>query len=310
MSEIAQIVQFDRYGAPEVLHLTETSAPVPGPREVVVRMRAAALNPLDSHRRSGELRSHFPVTFPGTQGSDLAGVVSAVGPEVTAWRVGDEVIGWNRQWTTHATHVLVADDQLVRKPQDMPWEVAGSLYMIGATAWALVERSGAAPGERALVAGASGGVGSTIVQLLRRRDVEVLAVASERSAEWLVSLGAVPVAYGPGLSDRVHEALAGRQLDTVIDLVGPEYLDLGLAEGVRPDRLVTATSFARAAEVGAAVTGAAAATSTEILQQIVERVTDGRLHIRIAATYPLDDIVAATRHLESGPAGKIVLTHE
>ncbi|HEY0188861.1 MAG TPA: NADP-dependent oxidoreductase [Cellulomonas sp.] len=304
-----QAVQFDEYGPSTVLHLTQVPLPHPGPGQVLVAVRAAAINPIDAGRRSGALRQTFPVTFPGTQGSDLAGVVHSIGPGVDAWQAGDEVIGWTRSWSAQASHVLMPADQLIPRPTEIDWPVAGSLFMVGATATGLVERSAAVAGETVLVSAAAGGVGSVVVQLLRERGAEVVAVASDANADWLRSLGAVPVRYGEGLADRVRAATgpAGR-LDALIDLHGPEYLDLGLVLDVPPQRMVTATAFTRAQEIGAAIAGAADASSTAMLTGIAERVADGRLQIRVAATYPLDQVVAAMDRLASGSAGKIVLT--
>lgn len=309
MTDSAQVVQYDDYGPPQLLHLTQVPMPVPGPGEVLVEMRAASVNPIDEQRRSGALRQFYPVAFPGTQGADLAGVVIAVGSGVGDWRIGDEVIGWQRAWTTHASHVVVPATQLVARPADLEWAVAGSLYMVGATATALVEASAATDGEVVLVSAAPGGVGSTVVQLLAERGVTVLGVGSAASAAWLSEIGAVPLTYGEGLIDRVRAAAGERSVDAVIDLHGPDYLDLGVALGIATERLVTAVSFARAHERGATITGAAGATTPEMLTGIVERVTDGRLRVRVDRTYPLADVVAAMEHLASGrQAGKVVLT--
>src|SRR3954447_17004936 len=162
---MARAVHFDRYGAPDVLYLAEVDAPRPGLGEVVVAVQAAAINPGEASLREG--RSGQPTTFPSGQGSDLAGVISQVGMGVTAFNPGDEVLGWSSLLASHADYVLVPADQLVRKPTGMPWEVAGSLYVAGCTAYAAVHAVGVGPGDTVVVSAAAGGVGSIAVQLAK-----------------------------------------------------------------------------------------------------------------------------------------------
>jgi NADPH2:quinone reductase len=169
---VARAVRFDRYGGREVLYVADIEMPSAGPGEVVVEVRAAGINPGEAGIRSGAMHEAFPATFPSGEGSDLAGVVTAVGPGVTEFSVGDEVLGFSFRRSSHATHTAVPVDQLIRKPAQLSWEVAGSLYVVGATAYAAVRAVAPQPGETVAVSAAAGGVGSLVVQLLacaRRR---------------------------------------------------------------------------------------------------------------------------------------------
>jgi NADPH:quinone reductase len=304
---MARAVRFDRYGDRDVLYIADIEVPAPPPGEVLVEVRAAGINPGEAKIRSGANAERFPATFPSGQGSDLAGVISAVGGGVTEFAVGDEVLGWSWRRSSQAEFVVVPADQLIAKPPQLSWEVAGSLYIVGATAYAAVRAVDVRSGETVAVSAAAGGVGSVVVQLLIVRDANVLAIASERNHDWLASKGAVPVAYGDGLADRLRAA-APNGIDAFIDTFGPEYVQLAVELGVAPDRIDTIVAFAKAAEVGAKSEGSAAGTSREVLAELAALASSGRLEIPIAATYPLEDVRAAYAELEQGHTrGKIVL---
>ena len=303
----ARAVRLDQFGGIEVLHVEEVELRAPGPDEVVLEVRAAGINPGEAAIRQGFLAEVAPSTFPSGQGSDLAGVVTAVGGPGTGLAVGDEVLGysWNRD--SHASAAVVPASQLVAKPAGLPWPVAGSLYVVGATAWAAVAAVEPREGETVVVSAAAGGVGSLAVQLLRRRGVHVVGIASERNAGWLRAQGVEPVAYGDGLADRVR-AVAPDGVDALIDLHGPQYVDLALELGVAPARIDSAISFARAAEVGAKTEASLAGTSPEVLAELAALAAAGDLVVDVAATYPLEQVREAFAALETGHTrGKIVL---
>src|SRR5882757_8921710 len=152
-------VRFDEYGDLEVLQVRQVARPEPGPGEVLVRVRAAGINPGENAIRIGALHELWPATFPSGQGSDLAGVVEGVGPDVPTWSVGDEVIGWVDTRASHAELVVVPAEHLVRRDSDVSWEVGGALFVAGTTAHASVHAVAAGQGETVVVAGAAGGVG-------------------------------------------------------------------------------------------------------------------------------------------------------
>ncbi|MGW4912816.1 NADP-dependent oxidoreductase [Streptomyces sp. NPDC004270] len=308
MNRTAQAVRFDQHGDRDVLYVTDISMPEPGPDEVVVEVRAAAVNPFDATLRSGVLRDLFPVDFPAGQGSDLAGVVTAVGTEVRQLAVGDEILGWTPAAGAHATHHAVPAERLVAKPPRVSWEAAGSLHMVGATAYAAARAVAARPGETVAVSAAAGGVGSFLTQLLTGRGVRVLGIASSDNAEWLEKHGAIPVPYGNDLRERLEQAAGANGIDAFIDLYGPEYLDLAVALGIKPDRIQTTVAMQRAAEIGARTDGRHNATAREILVELVDLLTSGAVEIPIAAAYPLDRVTDAFAELEQRHThGKIVL---
>ncbi|ATA27317.1 hypothetical protein MLM_0279 [Mycobacterium lepraemurium] len=303
----ARAVRFDRYGGREVLYVADIEMPAPGPGEVVVEVRAAGINPGEAAIRVGALHERFPATFPSGEGSDLAGVVTAVGPGVTEFAVGDEVLGFSLRRSSHATHTAVPVGQLIRKPPELSWEVAGSLYVVGVTAYAAVRAVSPQPGETVAVSAASGGVGSLVTQLLVLRKARVLGIAGPGNADWMRAHGVVPITYGDGLADRLREA-APDGIDAFIDLFGPQYVQLAVDLGVPPKRIDTIISFEKAAEVGAKTEGSAEASTPEVLAEMADLIVSGALEFDIAATYPLDRVAGAFAELKQRYThGKIVL---
>ncbi len=302
-----EAVQFDRYGGPEVLRLTEVPMPEPAAGEVVVEIRAAGINPGETGIRSGALAKRFPAVFPSGQGSDLAGVVTAAGAGVTGFAPGDEVLGFSWTRSSHATHAAVPVTQLIHKPAELSWEVAGALYVVGATAFAAARAVEVKPGETVVVSAAAGGVGTVLVQLLRHLGARVVGIASPANAGWLAAHGAAQVAYGDGLAQRLRDA-APDGIDAFIDLYGPQYVRLALELGVPKDRIDTIIAFDLAEEVGVKAEGSMHASTAEVLTSMADLVASGVIEIPIARVYRLAQVREAFEDLDRRHTrGKIVL---
>ncbi len=300
-------VRFDRYGAVEVLQVVDVERPVPGRREVLVRVRAAGINPGEASIRKGLLADIWPATFPSGEGSDLAGVIEETGEAVDKFSVGDEVIGFTENRASHAELVVVDADHLVRRPPNVSWEQAGALFVVGTTAYAAIRAVSLRKDETLVVSGAAGGVGSVAVQLARNVGARVIGLASQANRQWLESHGAIHVAYGEGVADRVRAA-AGRPVDAFIDTYGPPYVQLALELGVSRDRIDTIIDFAAAQKYGVKAEGGQAAATAEVLASLAEAMSAGRLEIPIARVYPLAKVRDAYRELEQRHTrGKIVL---
>jgi NADPH:quinone reductase-like Zn-dependent oxidoreductase len=300
-------VRFDEYGGIDVLHVVEVPRPVPGAGQVLVKVKAAAVKPGEAAIREGVFAQRWPARFPSGQGSDLAGVVAQLGAGVERFAVGAEVIGYTDDRASHAEYVLVEQQNLIQRPSGMPWEVAGSLFVAGTTAYAAVRAVSIGAGETLVVSGAAGGVGSIAVQLARHAGATVIGLASTPNHEWLAGHGAIPVGYGPGVADRVRDASGGR-VDAFIDTFGNGYVDLALELGVRPDRIDTIIDFAAAERHGVRTDGNAAGASAEVLAELASLIDKGVVEIPIARVYPLTDVREAYRELERRHThGKIVL---
>jgi NADPH:quinone reductase-like Zn-dependent oxidoreductase len=303
-----QAVRFDHYGGVDVLDVVDVDAPSAGAGQVVVRVEAAGINPGEAAIREGVMHDRWPATFPSGQGSDLAGVVTEVGPGVEGVAVGDDVIGYTDDRASHAELAVVEAEHLTARPSGVPWEVAGALYVVGATAYAAVRAVELREGEVVAVSGAAGGVGTLVVQLARHAGATVVALASEGHHDWLREHGAIPVTYGDGVAERIREA-AGGPVDAFIDLYGSGYVELALELGVAPERIDTIADFdAPQRHPGVKTDGNIAGASAANLAELAALIADGRLEVPIARVYPLAEVRAAFTELERRHTlGKIVL---
>ena len=299
-------VRFEEYGGVDVLQVVEVPRPEPGPGQVLVQVKAAGINPGEAKIRAGLLHARWPATFPSGQGSDLAGIVAQAGPGVTGFAAGDEVIGYTDNRASQAEYVLVPAANLTGKPAGVPWEVAGSLFVVGATAWAAVRAVALTAGDTVVVSGAAGGVGSVTVQLARRTGATVIGLASPANHEWLAGHGVIPVSYGDGAADRIRQAAA--KVDAFIDTFGADYVQLALDLGVEPSRVDTIVRFDAVERYGVKAEGNAVGASAAVLAELAGLIAAGDLEIPVAATFPLDQVRDAYRMLAGGHVhGKIVL---
>jgi NADPH:quinone reductase-like Zn-dependent oxidoreductase len=300
-----QAVVFEEFGGPEVLRTQDVAEPHAGPGEVRVTVRAAGVNPIDFKIRRGWTQGFIDVTFPATPGLEVAGVVDEAG-EGAAFAVGDEVVGWSTTGA-YAEHAIVGN--VVPKPAGVSWEQAVALPVAGETAQRVLDELGVKAGETLLLHGAAGAVGSMAVQLAKAAGVTVIGTASPANHDFLRSIGAVPVAYGDGLLDRVREA-APQGVDAVFDAAGQGGLQESIELRGGTDRIVTIADM-RAGELGVALSAGSSATPEEIganLSKQLQAVADGILRVRVAETFALSDAAKAQDLSESGHAqGKIVV---
>ncbi|MGB6572744.1 MAG: NADP-dependent oxidoreductase [Trebonia sp.] len=303
-------VRFDEYGDADVLTVADVPVPDPGAGQVLVRVKAAGINPGEAKIREGQLHARWPATFPSGQGSDLAGVVDRLGPGVTTVAAGDEVIGWVDTRSAQAEYVVVDADNLAGKPAEVPWEVAGALGVAGFTAWAAIRAVNLTAGDTVAVSAAAGGVGSLTVQLARRAGATVVGIAGPHNQEWLREHGAIPVRYGEDLVGRIFDALLTTpQVDAFIDTHGGDYVEFAINElGVEPSRVDTIVRFDAVREYGVKSEGNAVGASAANLAELAQLIAAGELEVPIAATYPLDQVREAYERLATGHIrGKIVL---
>lgn len=302
-------VRIRQYGDVDVLDVVDVAKPQAGDSGVVVHVKAASINPGESKLRQGLMRSFAPLDFPSGEGSDFAGVVSEVGPAVTRFKVGDEVAGHTDKRTSHAEYVAAGEDDLVLKPKGVSWEVAGSLFVAGATAYASVKAVGIQPTDKVVVSGAAGGVGSIATQLAKLRGADVYGIAGEQDHEWLRAKGVVPIDYNGDIFAAIQSAVP--QPDAFIDTVGKGYVRMAIDLGVDPKRINTIADFAAAQQYGVKTDGSAAVAATQVLQELMDKVADGSLEVPIAKTFKMEDVREAYAFLETQHhRGKVVLMPE
>ena len=299
-------VRFDAYGGIDVLKVVDVPRPVPGPGQVLVQVKAAAINPGEGKIRAGMLDALWPATFPSGQGSDLAGIVAETGPGSTGVSVGDEIIGFTDNRASQAEYVVAEERNLTAKPAGLPWVVAGSLYVAGATAYAAVRAVALTDGDTVAVSSAAGGVGSLAVQLARRAGATVIGIAGAANHDWLAGHGVIPVAYGDGVAERIRQAAV--KLDAFIDTFGADYVELALELGVEPSRIDTIANFEAVKRYGVKGDGNAAGASAAVLAELAGLIASGQLELPVAGVYPLAQVQDAYRRLGQGHIrGKIVL---
>jgi NADPH:quinone reductase-like Zn-dependent oxidoreductase len=310
---MTRIVAATGYGGPENLSLLDVPTPEPGPGEVRVEVRAAGVNPIDVKSYSGMFGTD-PANLPVRLGHEAAGVVTAVGEGVAGVAVGDEVIAYPAPHA-YATEIVVPVTSVIPKPAGLDWPVAGGLMVVGATAVHALESVRLAAGETVLVHGAAGGVGLLTVQLAAQRGGTVIGTASPAKHDLLRSLGATPVAYGPGLAERVR-AVAPDGVDAALDLVGTdEALDVSTELVADRSRITTIAGFLRGPELGVNLIGGGpgADPGTEVRaaarQPLADAAAKGELSLVVAGVYPFAQAAEAHRLVQGGHvSGKLVLT--
>jgi NADPH:quinone reductase-like Zn-dependent oxidoreductase len=294
---------FDRYGPPEVLQVVDLPAPAPRPDQVRVQVRSAGVQPFDTYVRQG-LPGFSAHAFPQQLGQEFSGVVDQVGAAVAKWVDGDEVLGW-AQMTSHAEYVLTGANALVPKPRGMDWDEAGALSSSGQTAYTALRALHVGSGHTVLIHAAAGGVGTIAVQLARAWGARVIGTASTTNHAYLATLGAFPVAYGPGLTGRVR-AVAPDGVDAVLDAAGGTALrdSLGLVRD--KSRIATLVDHDRADRLG--VRGVRARLCAGQLDELAALHRAGVLRILIREAFPLERIADAHRAIETRHGrGKVVL---
>jgi NADPH:quinone reductase-like Zn-dependent oxidoreductase len=303
-------VRFEQYGGVDVLKVDEVDPPEPGEGQLLIRVRAAGVNPFDAKLRSGMFEQSMPVSFPALQGSEAAGVVERVGDGVTDFAPGDEVLGATAKRGAQADLAVLDQTHALVRPASLPWEVAGGLWTVGTTAYASVAAVGAAAGELVLVSGAAGAVGGLAAQLAKQRGATVIGVAGDGGQAWLRSRGILPIVYGEGFEGRLQRAVAelGLPLSALIDTSGQGYVALAIEQGIAPERINTLADYPAIKTYGVKNDGRGEADTAEVMAEVVALIVAGEVELPIAGSFPLDQVREAYRLLEnSRPPGKIVL---
>jgi NADPH2:quinone reductase len=292
---------FTAIGGPEHEAFLDVPEPVAGDGELVVRVRAAGVNPGDWRLREGNYGDVAPAVF----GREVAGTVAAVGPGVSGFAVGDEVFGGCPGMRGgFAPLAIVTAGFAAHQPPDVTPEDAAVLPVAAGTAYDALTALDLPEGATLLVNGAGGGVGVPVVQLARARGLKVIGTASPAKHALLARLGAVPVAYGDGVAERVR-AVAPDGVDGLFDLVGGEAL-AAVAGLVDPKRLRSVADKPQARALGG--DEVPRDRSTAVLAALARLVAEGELDPHVSDVRPFAEAPAALRAVESGHTlGKVVL---
>ncbi|MFJ8504115.1 NADP-dependent oxidoreductase [Streptomyces avermitilis] len=296
---------FTRYGGPEAEALVDLDRPGAGPGQLVVAVRAAGVNPVDWKQRTGYRRPGGPAReLPAVFGNEVAGVVEETGEGVTGFAVGDEVFG-NPVAGGYAEYAVLPVTTTAHKPAGLSFTDAATLPVAAATAYDGIRQLGLPSGATLLITGAGGGVGVAAVQLARAGGLRVVGVASEAKKDLVESLGAVHVASGPELAERVR-AVAPGGVDAVFDLVGGEVLEAAATLLTDRTKLITGADRETVARLGGAPV--ARARTAAVLDAVAALAVGGELKPYVTRTFPLELAAEALRTVEEGHArGKVVI---
>lgn len=302
-------IAYSSYGTSDVLGLVDVPEPKVGPGEILVRVKAAGVNPVDWKLAAGYLDSILEVRYPVIPGWDVAGVVEAVGPDTFDYAVGDEVYGYVRkEWVelgTYAELVTAPVRTLARKPRGLTFEQAAGIPLAGLTAYQSLTRVGVKAGETVLIHSAAGGTGSLGVQIAVALGLRVIGTAGEHNHDYLRSLGAEPVLYGEGLADRVR-ALAPEGVDAALDFFGDDVVAI-LQSLVKERHRVASIADSTAAAQGAHQLWVRPDTAD--LTFLAELADQGALTVNVEHALPLAQAAKAWELSATGRTrGKIVLT--
>jgi NADPH:quinone reductase-like Zn-dependent oxidoreductase len=295
-------LQFCRVGGPEVLEIVDLPDPHPGPGQVRIAVRAAGVNASDWKKRRGLMDQKLPQTM----GYEAAGVVDELGEGVTDVVAGDRVFGFCADGAAQAELAVLAYYAPI--PSSLDFDVAASLPTAIETAARALDQLGVTSGVALVINGASGNIGSAAVQLAVARGARVIGTASPANHEYLRSLGAEPVAYGDGMTDRIR-VIATDGVDLALDVAGngilPELIELAGS----PDHVITVADFNGAKQHGVRFSRGDDGRALYVLSQIGELVTSGRFTPPSVQTFPLTKVAEAHRVGEAGRAtGKLVLS--
>lgn len=302
---MAKAYAFTRHGGPEVEALIDREPPEPGPGQLLIKVRAAGVNPVDHKLRGGYRRpGQAPAELPEVLGSEAAGVVERTGPGVGGFAVGDAVFG-STLTGGYAEYTLLPVAVAARVPEGLSFVEAATLPVAAATAYDGVRQLALPAGSTLLVTGAGGGVGGNAVRLARHLGLRVVGTASEAKKGVVESLGAVHVAPGPDLVERIRAA-APDGVDGVFDLVGGEHLRTVAEVVADRTKLITAGGKQIVAELGGSAVARARDAAT--LDAVAELAAAGVLRPHITATCPLERAGEGLRAVETGHAlGKVVI---
>ncbi len=302
-------IRLGAFGAADQLRLQDVPMPTPGPRDVLVRVIAAGVNPVDWKIRSGALAALFPVKTPATLGWDAAGIVTTVGTEVDAFKPGDAVFFFAdfAHGGTYAEFVAVDASQVALKPRTLSFAQAAAIPTAALAAWRAIEIANVQPGQKVLVHGGGGPLGSVAAQLARRAGAQVVVTAGDAS---------IAIARATGAQDVInyqHQSFATlvRDVDVVIDTVGGPVQDASWGTLKRGGILVATAmppSAERAAASGVRAEMLQTPPSGAMLGKIAALVDAGELRVAVSHEFALADAARAHQLGESGQArGKIVL---
>lgn len=281
-------VSFAEFGGPDVLHLLDAEEPHAGPGHIRVAVRVAGVNPVDWRVREGQFRETQPIELPAGVGIDASGVVDEIAEGVEGIEIGDHVFG--RGASTYAEFAVLR--AWARMPEGLTFEEAAGYPSVVETALRILREVGVRPGQTLLVSGASGGVGSAVLQIARERGITVIGTAGAANQDYLRGLGALATTYGQGWAERVRQL---GQVDAALDLAGSGVIRELVELTGDPQKVITIADL-DAPEHGVRFSGVTG-NVPDALAEAADLISRGKLHIPVEKSYTLAE--AADAHIDS-----------
>ena len=307
MATQIQAIQVHSYGDPDQLKLEQIAQPEPKEGEVLVRVHAAGVNPMDWKIRSGAAKNFMPQSFPYTPGAAFAGTIEKVGPGVTAFQVGQEVFGLSSQGT-YTQYTVAPVNVIALKPKSLSFDEAATIPVSATTAWqGLFDHGNLQQGQRVLIIGGSGGVGLFAVQFARQKGAHVISTTSTPNVDFVRSLGAETVIdyTQTKVEDEVHD------VELVLDTVGGDALATAYSTLKRGGTLITIAGQpdeAKASQLGIHASRFSAQSTSEQLAQFAQLIDEGQIKTLVGETFPLNGAAQAQELSQKGHGrGRIVL---
>ncbi|MFE2376553.1 NADP-dependent oxidoreductase [Streptomyces sp. NPDC059398] len=281
-------VSFAEFGGPDVLHLIDADEPHAGPGRIRIAVRVAGVNPVDWRIREGQILGAHPTELPSGVGIDASGVVDEIGEGVEGVEIGDRVFGEGS--STYAEFAVLG--AWARMPGELSFEEAAGYPSVVETALRIIRETGVRPGQTLLVSGASGGVGSAVLQIARDRGIKVIGTAGAANQDYLRSLGALATTYGEGWAERVRQL---GPVDAALDLSGSGVIRELVGLTGDPRKVISIADLG-APDLGVRFSGVAGSVP-DALAEAAALISRGKLHIPVEKAYPLAEAAAA--HIDS-----------
>ena len=300
----------------EQIKTGDLQKPEAGEGEVLIRIQAAGVNPVDAYAAMGMLKDAIPCHFPLIPGWDLAGVVEETGHAACRFKKGDEVYAYGRrpelQHGTFAEYISLSEAYLAKKPTKLSMNEAGALPLVGLTAWqALYDAGKLESGQTVMIIGASGGVGSVAIQLAKHTGARVIAIASEKNHAYMKELGAdITLDYSrDDIADAVKDAADNGKLDLIFDCSRGDVLSKTHQLLKQGGHLVSITNSKPERRDDVNFKYVFVEPNAPQLEKMARLVDEGKLRIEVTKTYPLDKSAEALRDISKlHTKGKIVIT--
>lgn len=314
MAKQMRAALYEEFGGPEKVTIGQVEVPELKEGEVLVRIKAAGVNPVDYAVREGYLKDFLPTAFPVIPGWDVAGMVEDRGYSARRFNVGDEVYAYARrpvvQYGTFAEYIVLPESYLAKRPESISWEEAAGIPLVGLTAYqSLFDAGQLEQVHTVLILGASGGVGSLGIQLAKYKGASVIGVASEKNHAFMQALGADhTIDYKKGNVGEAVKAIAPDGVDIIFDCVSGETLDQSLPALKPGGKLVSILNQGEHLDPGIDFSYVFVEPNSSQLDHLREMAEDGQLKVHVSKTYSLDETAEAMKQIQTlHTTGKIVI---